>query len=91
MSGYEHEGWEFEGPDPEVGIFGDLIVHAACPLLPPDAEAPDNVNGLVTENSTTRTEGQMVRVTTTYTCTVCGSTASSVESWPAHFFEEPRP
>ena len=86
-----NEGWEFEGPDPEVGIFGDLIVHAACPDLPADLDAPDNVNGLVVENSTTRTDGQLVRVTTTYTCLRCGATASAVESWPAHYFEEPRP
>jgi len=87
---YTNEGWLFEGPDPEVGIFGDLIVHDACPIVSDDDEAPDNTNGGVEEadvSYVTDKQRRLVTMTTTYKCVRCGATTQASEQFPADDFE----
>ena len=70
-----NEGWSFEGPDPEVGIFGDRVVHEDCPVDVEEAE--------VTDVATFRSTGDgYLEVTRVFTCT-CGATTRTVDTYPA--------
>jgi hypothetical protein len=76
--------WYFEGPDYEVGLFGDLIVH----------ECDDNTEdarGHVAEAEVAevrqRTDGSLVTITTVFRCPVDGATTEVVDQHPAEHFE----
>lgn len=75
--------WIFEGPDPEVGIFGDLVVHTCAANADEEPATEQHVRhypaidkGLVNEQ-------------TTFLCPVCGATTTTVDQWPASWFAEP--
>lgn len=74
--------WVFEGPDPEVGIFGDLILHP-CEANVDEEEASSDV--------THRTDpgGATVTTSTTYTCPACQAAVTCIEQSPADWFAEP--
>lgn len=76
--------WTFDAGDPEVGIFGDLIVHA-CGV---DEDEPEAVQ--VDVRMRTSDDGKMVDIITTYECPACGTQTAAVDSQPAAYFEEPR-
>lgn len=70
--------WIFEGPDPEVGIFGDLILHPCS----------DDTEPATLSDHTLRDAGpDLVEDVTTYAC-ACGATTTVTEQWPRSFFED---
>jgi hypothetical protein len=73
-------GWVFEGPDPEVGIFGDLVVHTCT-------EDPEQATEVVDHYAAI--DPRIVNERTTYTCPACGATTTCVEQHPADWFAEP--
>lgn len=73
--------WAFEEADPDVGIFGESVVHC-CTANRDEEEA-------AREESLRSTGTGEVVVTTTYTC-ACGATTSFDSTYPAEWFEEPR-
>jgi hypothetical protein len=75
--------WAFEEADPDVGIFGESVVHC-CGANPDEDEA-------AREESLRPSHDGTVVVTTTYTCTACGATRAFDNIYPAEWFEEPRP
>jgi len=82
MNNIEAE-WVFEGPDPEVGIFGDLVLHTCMdnvdqePALIIDQRLYDEIhNDIVVE-------------VTTHQCQSCPATTTTTEQWPRSFFAEP--
>ena len=80
----EAAAWEFEGPDPEVGIFGDSVVHTCDGNVEEVQQATvSNVNFRTSE------DGRTVTGTTTFTCPVCSATTATAEVWPASMFSEP--
>jgi hypothetical protein len=83
----EDDSWFIEGADPEVGIFGDTIIHE-CPT---NVETDDEDIREATQDVNMRTsaDGRMVDCVTTFTCPVCKATTEMVESWPVEMFTEP--
>src|SRR3954471_5789265 len=79
----DEDSWVIECADPEVGIFGDSIVHA-CDANVEDAE--DATPEVAMRDSA---DGTMVECTTTFTCPRCGATYVVVDCWPAEMFTEP--
>lgn len=79
------EEWSFEGPDYEVGIFGDTIVHEACEAEGDVEPAWQSDQSLMNDPD----DPEWVIITTTYSCE-CGATTSWVERYPADHFETPR-
>jgi hypothetical protein len=77
-----NENWIIEEADPDVGIFGDSIVHA-CAANEDFAEATTDVAIRVDV-----ADARMVVVTTTFTCPACGDTESIAEQNPRDWFEE---
>jgi hypothetical protein len=72
-----------EEADPEVGIFGDSIVHP-CAANDEYAEATNDV--------TIRpdvSDPRMVQVITVFSCPACAETMTVIEQNPAEWFEEP--
>jgi len=80
--------WEFESGDPDVGIFGDSVVHAACPQVDPDDDVTQATQTDVTVRAS-RTPG-VLDVITTFTCPACGAVTRTKSQEPAEHFEEPR-
>ncbi len=66
-------GWSFEGPDPEVGLFGDTVVHEDCPLwtIYPDGP-PVTESTMILDHP--EIEG-LLNITVTYTCRCAAQTA----------------
>lgn len=83
-----NEGWYFEGPDPEVGIFGDLIVHEACTAVAEGDDVPDAEQVDVTIKAST-TAG-VENIVTTFRCPACGATTQTTDQQPSDHFKEPR-
>lgn len=76
------EGWFIDEADPDVGIFGDAVIHEAC---------AENVEGdAATIDVAIRDEGDDVVLTTTFTCPACSGTTSYDERQPREWFEEGR-
>jgi len=70
--------WVFEGPDPEVGIFGDLIVHT-CDKNEDELEA-EQADVSVREHSSVK---GLVEIVTTFRCPACGVQTTTVDQEPA--------
>ena len=75
--------WVFEGPDPEVGIFGDLVVHMCAVNITEDPAVEKDVRQYAAINP------QVVNESTTFECPPCGATTTVVEQYPAEWFAEP--
>ena len=82
MNENDENMWVFEEADPDVGIFGESIVHT-CTANEDFAEATNDVD------IRADIDPRMVRVVTTYTCPADGATTEVVEQCPAAWFEEP--
>lgn len=72
------DGWTFEGPDPEVGIFGELVIHE-CGTEEEAVEGPTQMHDTP--------DGKSVRVVRTFRCPGCGAETEVVESEPKEWFE----
>jgi hypothetical protein len=80
------ESWIIEAADPEVGIFGDSIVHdCAANAESEDDDVEAAVDTSFREEARSRGHFNVI-CTTTFTCRACGSTTSFDESWPAEMF-----
>jgi predicted RNA-binding Zn-ribbon protein involved in translation (DUF1610 family) len=73
--------WIFEGPDPEVGIFGDLIVHPCAKNV--DEEQAEEVGTVHADKVHT------VRIITRFRCPACGAETTATEEQPREHFLEP--
>jgi hypothetical protein len=73
--------WEFECAEPETGL-REAITHACW--------TNDDAEPATTTDVQFTTTGDVVRVTTTWTCPVCQATTTTEEQQPADHFEEPR-
>jgi rubredoxin len=80
------EDWTYEGPDYEVGIFGESVYHEACQSPADDVvEAEEQPADMRTSDN-----GKWVKITRTFKCPVCGATTTVEESEPIESFETPR-
>ena len=79
------ETWIIEAADPEVGIFGDSVVHDCAA----NATGEDDIEAAIDTTFRDSADRTMVVCTTTFTCRGCGATTSFDESWPAEMFTEP--
>lgn len=69
--------WVFEGPDPEVGIFGDLIVHTCSANVDEEQAKETDVT-----MRTLATPG-LIEITRTFQCSACGATTTTRDQEPA--------
>jgi len=74
-------GWTIEEADPDVGIFGESVVHDCD-----ENYAQDDPQDATPEVAM-RAEGEQVVVTTTFTCPACSATTSFEERMPKEWFE----
>jgi hypothetical protein len=75
--------WQYNEADPDVGIFGESVVHCC-------ADNRDEDEAIRAESLRSTETGEVV-VTTTYICQVCAATTAFDNTYPAEWFEEPRP
>jgi len=77
--------WVFEGPDPEVGIFGDLILHTCAANS--DEEPAEHTDTRIYDGVL---HPDLVDEVAYFTCPACKATTTSTNTWPRSYFEDVR-
>jgi hypothetical protein len=75
--------WEFDGGDPDVGVFGDSVIHCCQENLDIDEQATQ------TSVALTEMDPEVVAQITTWTCPACSATTVTTDLYPRSMFQEP--